>query len=313
VEACVTDDDDMIERYRSELVAEAELANGDLDEIEDHLRSLVGELRERGMPRALAIAEACRRLGEPRAIAREHARVRTPFGARLTRTRAWSAAVLLLAPIIYFNVVRPVHELTSAAGIDMMLAWIGVVAMVTRRTWARPIWLGSLLAGVPWTAVWVVTEPTAVGIATLVTMLGAAAFLVPWRRGELATGGFALVLLGPAYAPALSSLNLMLSAPHGVVLPNPLGTIAFVGVLLAAGGIILRARWAAIGAAGAAVGLVAFAQQIGGMTMRMPHPSLMSTMMVGSVYAGAACAAAAAVLAWRTGRWQLGTLRGVLD
>ncbi len=40
------DDEPTIARYRSELVAEAELARGDLDEIEDHLRSLADELRD---------------------------------------------------------------------------------------------------------------------------------------------------------------------------------------------------------------------------------------------------------------------------
>ena len=46
--------DAAIEAYRFELCTEAELATGDLDEIEDHLRELIGELRAagRGAPRS---------------------------------------------------------------------------------------------------------------------------------------------------------------------------------------------------------------------------------------------------------------------
>ena len=91
--------EDVIATYKRELVAEAELARGDLDEIEDHLRVLATELRDRGMPRIEATIEACRRLGDPRAVAREHARVRSPFGARLSKLRAYSA-VALIAPIL---------------------------------------------------------------------------------------------------------------------------------------------------------------------------------------------------------------------
>ena len=42
----MTDDDQVIAKYRAELTAEAELARGDIDEIEDHLRSLAADLRE---------------------------------------------------------------------------------------------------------------------------------------------------------------------------------------------------------------------------------------------------------------------------
>ena len=65
--------DEAIEQYRQELVAEASLAKGDLDEIEDHLRALIDELRadQPALGLATAIAQARERLGEPRALARE--------------------------------------------------------------------------------------------------------------------------------------------------------------------------------------------------------------------------------------------------
>src|SRR6266567_2391935 len=52
----------------------------------DGRRALVDEL-QRTMPAAEALTEAARRLGDPKAIAREHARVRTPFGTKLSRAR----------------------------------------------------------------------------------------------------------------------------------------------------------------------------------------------------------------------------------
>ena len=101
-----------IEHYRARLAAEAELARGDLAEIEDHLRTLIDALREDGLPAGEAIVEAARRLGDPRQLAREHARVRTPFGAKLSRARAWSACALLLPYLVLHAVL---HAFARAA------------------------------------------------------------------------------------------------------------------------------------------------------------------------------------------------------
>lgn len=75
--------DEAVGRYRELLAGEVDIGRAALDEIEDHMRSLVADLRATGMPTANAITEAAERLGDPREVAREHARVRTSFGAKL--------------------------------------------------------------------------------------------------------------------------------------------------------------------------------------------------------------------------------------
>src|SRR5450432_659801 len=136
VEDRMSEDDQVISQYRNELVAEAEFARGDLDEIEDHLRVLAHELRDTGMPRAQAIDEACRRLGDPRSVAREHARVRSPFGAKLSRARAWSAAALIVGLVV---LTRYQHgDPGPALGIQLKLAIVIALVLAARLSWARP-------------------------------------------------------------------------------------------------------------------------------------------------------------------------------
>src|ERR1700735_2503737 len=119
-------DDEDIARYRAQILAEAELSRGELDEIEDHLRSLAADLREHGTPSGEAIALACQRLGDPRDLAREHARARSRFGARLSRARAWSAAALLAAPLAYYGRNSFRWGLITVASLHLAL-WLGVV------------------------------------------------------------------------------------------------------------------------------------------------------------------------------------------
>ncbi|NVB77954.1 MAG: hypothetical protein HOV81_06120, partial [Kofleriaceae bacterium] len=98
------DVDEEIVEYRKRLRAQGELAERDLDELEDHLRELTCELRNAGMSAAEAVTEAARRLGDPRQLAREHARVRSRFGPPLSAGRAWSAAALFVLPNIVWSV-----------------------------------------------------------------------------------------------------------------------------------------------------------------------------------------------------------------
>ncbi|HEY1551577.1 MAG TPA: hypothetical protein VGG28_27305, partial [Kofleriaceae bacterium] len=136
-------DDEHIARYRAQILAEVELSRAELDEIDDHLRSLATDLREHGTPRAEAIALACARLGDPRDLAREHARARSRFGARLSRARAWSAAALLAAPLAYYGHNSLRWGLFTIASLHLAL-WLGVViALAAQRTWARALVLGT--------------------------------------------------------------------------------------------------------------------------------------------------------------------------
>ena len=310
----VADVDRAIEDYRAQLRDEAELARGDLAEIEDHLRTLIDELRGAGMPVAEAIGEAARRLGDPRQLAREHARVRSPFGARLSRARAWSAAVLL-APMVYLQLCATVQAGWAASyTLELVLAAGVLAAVAARLPWARAIVLGVTLTVVGWDVVWVAS-----GSATpymwhqFVACAGALAFVAPWRRHELSGSGLALALLGPAYAGAATMLALYFSAPGGAVQFVPWGPVAMIGVLAAGAGVLVRGRWAAAPAAVAAGALVLSTLAVWSLRVRMPSPELWRAMFLGWMLLGAAAAAAVAVLAWRTARSNVGTLRGVLS
>ena len=311
----MTDDDRMIATYRTELLAEAELARTDLDEIEDHLRALATELRAAGMPRAEAIAEACRRLGEPRELAREHARVRSPFGAKLSRARAWSAAALLLPYAVVEARFALDAGLASLPGVELGLVLLVMVALIARITWARPIILGALAVALTWTATILVTtwSPIASKIVLGACGAGAMAFLVPWRRGELTPAGAALALLAPSYMGAATAMSFYVTAPGGVVFANPVATIATVAVIVAGIGVVLRARWAALAAALGALALAGTAHGFWPLVVRMPHGEMWRALIVGSMVAGAITAAIAAMVCWRTARSAFGTLRHVLD
>ena len=309
------EDDNVIAQYRNELSAEAELARVDLDEIEDHLRALSSELRDTGMPRALAITEACRRLGDPRQVAREHARVRSPFGAKLSRMRAWSAVALLGSIEIMSTrgwpfaggVVRP-HD------VELVLYVAALIALIARVSWARPLILGSVVMQAVRITVWSAMSSQGIGgLPWLVATVGALAFVIPWRRGEISPAGWALVLLVPACNAAMSSLMFEMTAPHGVLLANPFGTLAFFGAFATGAGIVTRARWASMAAAGTALALATTANQFWDLTVRLHDAAAMRAMLQGVLVVGTIAAAIVSVLAWRTARSMFGTLRGVLS
>jgi len=306
------DVDAAIEAYRLELRAEAELAAGDLDEIEDHLRELIAELRAAGRG-AEAIALARRRLGEPRAVAREHARVRSPFGARPSRLRAWSAAALLVPMVGWWVWGAARGGAWSRTGFEAGLGAMLVVALVLRLSWARAVLLGQAVASTItmafglWLWPWVRTEVA----LQLVVYAGAAAFLMPWRRGELTASGAALALLAPAYTGAAVVLSFQITAPGGDLLGLPAATLALLAALAAAAGVLVRARWGCVAAAVNAAALAAAVHRIWGLTWRVPHPVAERLVVVGIVAGGAIAAAVAAVLAWRDARPGVGTLRAL--
>lgn len=309
------DVDRAIEDYRAQLAAEAELARGDLAEIEDHLRTLIEQLRAEGLPVGEAITLAARRLGDPRQLAREHARVRTPFGAKLSRTRAYSAAALL-APGLVFAIARVIQQgLGSFGGFELVILVGMMAALAARQTWARAIVLGltanTVLAAPFYVALRASFPP--VLVIQLVCYLGAFAFVVPWRRGELSRLGLALALLGPAYAAASFMMYAYLTAPGHHLLEVPWGALAMFGVYAAGAGILLRARWAAGAALVAAFALAESTLLVSGLTFRVASPELVKLQVLFELAGGAVGASLAAMLAWRAARSTLGTLRGVLS
>ncbi len=310
----IDDEDRAIAQYRRELVATAELAERDLDEIEDHLRSLIDELRASGVPHARAVADACRRLGEPALVAHEHARVRSPFGAKLSRLRAWGAAALLAPFTLLATRALDHFGVISWFGLDFALSMIVLAALVARVTWARALMVGTLATSLASNAAMLIamSEPPPHQLLHLACIAGALALIAPWRRGELTRAGAALALLAPGYAAAMRSLMLFITAPGGAVMANLFAIAVLAAIVLAGLGIVLRARWSALAAALAAAALVGNAQDLWGLTFRLADAGAARVLLLGPLLVSAGAAAVSAVLAASTSRSRLGTLDGVL-
>jgi hypothetical protein len=86
--------EEAIASYRAELAADRSLGDDTLDELTEHLRTAVDDRIAAGDDEATAIDAARHRFGEPRALARECARVRSSAGPRTSYARAWGAAAL---------------------------------------------------------------------------------------------------------------------------------------------------------------------------------------------------------------------------
>jgi hypothetical protein len=296
-----------VAEYRREMLAEAELARGDVAELEDHLRALIDELRTGGMPAAQAIAEAARRLGNPRAVAREHARVRTVFGARLSRLRAWSVVALML-PMLADGLAN-LRRLPLCNQLEIAFAVVVTLAMVLRLTWARPILLGGIAFWSGWFVISLVTYP-GVNAAWLVAYGGLFAFLAPWRRGELTGAGAALALQACAFSAASLSLSFEVSSSTGLELVAPAALIAFVTAVIATAGGVLRARWSALASAVSALTLAIAFEELRHLRFLLGGGPMHAAMLV-MIAAGALSAGVGAVLAWRSAASPLGTLRGI--
>jgi hypothetical protein len=306
-----TELDEAIAAYRAQLRAQAELADGDLDEIEDHLRSLTAQLREHGMPAADAVTEAARRLGEPRAIAREHSRVRSAFGSRLSALRTWSVLVLFV-PMLALGVYEtfPYTGLWSRFMLEYALGGILAFALALRLGWARPVLLGGFAFFLVPTMLAATSSP---GLSPLylVWHLGIVAFLVPWRRHELTASGFALVAYVWAYGAASFTFGFQVTTADGASYAVSSASSAAIAAFVATAGAILRARWSTVAGGGAAVLLGVTAVQLLGLTFRFYNPGAIVVTITGCLITGALAAVTGAVLAWRTARSTLGSLRAI--
>lgn len=306
--------DAAIDAYRTALVSEAELARGDLDEIEEHLRSLCDELTATGMPAAEAITEAARRLGEPKALAREHARVRSPFGAKLSRARAWSAVALMLVILVGDALFISRHAEWSLAlfrstlGIQFAFGVVLAVALALRLTWARPIIFGGAAFITIPSAVWLLESPTPNPL-WLACHAGAVVFLWPRRRGELTAASYALALQVWAFFAATYAFDFQ----YPGIAFAPAARIAFFAAIVATAGGIVRARWGAIASAVSAVSLVVAMVELWPLQLRFPRSDLFQVVVSGMLASGVCAAAISALLAWRGARSSLGSLRSVLD
>jgi hypothetical protein len=313
------EDDRVLLEYREALLAEAELARADLDELDDHVRMLADDLHASGMARTDAIREACRRLGDPGALAREHARVRSPFGAKLARVRAWSAA-LLLAPwwlaFARLTLGDGGPGLTSLFGVNLVISMVALCGLVARVSWARAIIAGALSwlvvdQAIAWAWSGIPAETTTVWRIACLT--GAFVLVAPWRRSELAPAGYVIVLLAWAYHGVNMIATYQLTAPDQLPFVDPAGAVAFVATLVAGIGTLVRARWAALATAAAAVALAIGYADLHTVTSRFADPTLATVQILGAIGAGTVAAALATVLAWRSARSMLGTLAHLAD
>ena len=301
-----------IAAYRAQLRAQAELADGDLDEIEDHLRTLTHELRARGMPAATAVTEAARRLGQPRDLAREHSRVRSAFGSRLSPARTWSVVVLLVPMLVYAAITTiPYVGIVSRFTFEYVAGIILAGALVLRMGWARPILLGGIAFFVIPTLHGLMLAPDASPLF-LIAHLGLIGFLMPWRRNELTRSGLALVLYVWSYGAASYALLFRVTIEDGSPMyVAPMALVACGAAALATVGAVLRARWSSAAGIVATGTLVLTVTRIAPLDFRFEHPMALQLMLDGGIVTGAVAALAGSVLAWRTARSRFGSLRAI--
>lgn len=297
-----------ITAYRDQLTREAELGRSELDELEDHLRALVADLRATGMPAAAAVTEAARRLGDPAALARESARVRTAFGARLPAWRAWGA-IALMAPLIV--ALGSDMRLDAVNVAQVLIAVVLATALGLRLAWSRAVLFGAMVYNVGFA----IASKTVLGVGPpvmfVVLQVGAAVLLAPWRRRELSSPGIALALLYPTFVAASWMAMFTMTAPSdGSPLPD--AQLVMLGTVVAGAGIVLRARWAAIALLATTVLLAAWTVLMTDMTWRVNDGEVLRGLFGGFMIAGIAAALVATAIAWRTARSNLGSLRGVL-
>lgn|GEM_PF-4119143 len=301
----VRDDvDEAVARYRERIAREADVGRATLDEIEDHLRLLVDDLRAQGMPAALAVTEAAKRLGDPSELAREHARVRTPFGAKLPLWRAL-AVIALVLPQVLVN-LRYENWNGYAEG-ALALALCG--AMLWRSAWAR----ATLLGVMAWNVLVVLVSLALYGGAPAAWIVacqaGALAILVPWRRADLTASGWALAMLYPMYTAGSLMLYWKVSGFDGY-LPDP--QLALAATVIAGAGLVLRARWASFAAITASALLVPWVHFASVTTFRI-HLFGIREMTLVALWSGVLSGIAIAIIGWRTARSNLGDLRAVLS
>lgn len=293
------DVDDRIEEYRRQLRAQGELAESDLDELEDHLRELTNELLTAGKPAAEAVTEAARRLGDPRHLAREHARVRSQFGAPLSPGRALSGAVLFVLPFFVFYASN-YGELEFFLPACFVLAAFVVIAiaLAARMTWARAVVLGvtmhSLLARL------LILDPHPFQWSVEVGIL---VFVMPWRRNEFSLAAINLALQAWATICALWALTSAAMGMQSARVPGCVyGTIALVCAVASCFGTVHRARWSAISSGVSALALFGALHTLGLWPFRPDDPLEFQLMEFGTIGSGAIAAMLAAVLGWRTTR-----------
>jgi hypothetical protein len=255
MEDLVTDIDAEIEKYLGRLRSERNLARRDLDELEDHLRELTNDLRTAGMPAAEAVTEAARRLGDPRQLAREHARVRSPLGRPLSASRAVIGAALFMIPHIRFLIEHYDEADFSWRGCLVMAAFmISAIALAARVKWARAVVLGFSMHRL--TLFLLMPEVRDGFPLNSIVGLGVVALLVPWSRKELSLAVITLALQAWGCVSAVGVVIFQTAAADSAhTLRVACGTVAVVCAVASCIGTARGERWSAITSAASALAL----------------------------------------------------------
>ena len=258
------------------------------------------------MSAAEAVTEAARRLGDPRQLAREHVRVRSPFGVPLSTGRALSAAILFIAPLIV-----GLANLAGTSGPPLpMRRWFEIgatffiaIALAARKTWARALVLGLT---VHLLTRWLLLPHPIDDPLLWLQHLGVLAFVMPWRRNEVSPAAIALALQVWAYGSA-SWGDLLFFEQY-----ETNATIALVCAAAACIGTVYRARWSAIASAVSALALFGMMfTELGELVLSRREFSAYWLDSFATVVSGAIAASVAAILAWRTTRAATGTFRSL--
>jgi hypothetical protein len=135
--------------------------------------------------------------------------------------------------------------------------------------------------------------------------LAAFALLAPWRKAELTAPGWAIALLYPVYA---ATASLLYSDVTSTGFDRPSMWIAVIGVVVTGAGLVLRARWAAVGAAVSTFVLTCWLSDEWEMYVEFGVGVGVVRMAGWAIVAGIAVA----ILASRTARSNVGDLNNVI-
>jgi hypothetical protein len=238
--------------------------------------------------------------------------VRSPFGARLSKLRTYSA-LALIAPILV-HAARAVASgggLYSLPGMELLLAIVLAIALAARVTWARPI----VLAGMICFSMEILLGVNA-GVSNplwLVPYVGTVLFVMPWRRAELTANGLALALQVWSYTASAFAMQFAITQ-HGRLDWRPVSYGAVVALftsIVATTGGVMRARWGALAGLVSAIALALAVFDFA--TLHYMWPLRIQVPTVALLASGSLAAAFGTGLIWRNARSTLGTLQHVID
>lgn len=211
--------DEAIEDLRRELAA-FDVDPRVVDELVDHVASTIEARLAVGDSLDQAVSTARSRLGDVRAIAREHTKVALPFGPRPSRWIAWPTAIAMLAWPMF--VVGSAAELTA-----FVLGWGAIRTLAILGLAARSPQATAVVHGIACAELLVVVANDAVGSVPVFAISAGAAVVLAARSTALRWAMFAVGCMVPPFMFGIAS---------------PLRDTVAIAWILAAAGLALRLR-----------------------------------------------------------------------